>query len=216
MDFRGRAARNEFWWFFLFVMLFGWLVALFSSSGVPSAIWQLLTLCPLLAVGARRLHDIGRSGWWQLFYLTIYGALFLFVLFCLKSKTDEEIAAKQGVMFKVEKYAAKWRAKTVAWAKLHPFIFAAAAVAFVTLLYAIGFVVFHATTDYATSDCELSLFWSVVGGASIFLLLFPITGGATAIPMGSLGLAGSTSTLASSVFSVGGLFGNLARTLFCP
>ena len=212
MDFRGRAARNEFWWFFLFVTLLGWLV---SANGVLQTIWWLLTLCPLLAVGARRLHDIGRSGWWQLFYLTIYGALFLFVLFCLKSKTDEEIAAKQGVMFKVEKYAAKWRAKTVAWAKLHPFIFAAAAVAFVTLLYVIGFVVFRATTDYATSDCEISLFWSVVGGGSIFLLLFPVTS-IPAISMGSLGLAGSTSTLASSVFSVGGLFGNLARTLFCP
>ncbi len=207
MDFRGRAARNEFWWFFLFVTLLGWLV---SANGVLQTIWWLLTLCPLLAVGARRLHDIGRSGWWQLFYLTIYGALFLFVLFCLRSKTDEEIAAKQGVMFKVEKYAAKWRAKTVAWAKLHPFIFAAAAVAFVTLLYVIGFVVFR-----ATSECEVSLFWSVVGGASIFLLLFPITGGATAIGMGSLGLAGSTSTLVSSVFSVGGLFGSLGHTLYC-
>ena len=45
MDFRGRAARNEFWWFFLFVTLFGLLVALFSSSGVPYVIWKLLTLC---------------------------------------------------------------------------------------------------------------------------------------------------------------------------
>ena len=212
MDFRGRAARNEFWWFFLFVTLFGLLVALFSSSGVPYVIWKLLTLCPLLAVGARRLHDLGRSGWWQLLCLTIFGALFLLALFCLRSKTDEEIAAKQGVMFKVEKYAAKWRAKTVAWAKLHPFMFAAAAVAFVTLLYVIGFVVFD-----ATSSCP-SPWQSFFGGValvSIFLLLFPIDGGTTAIGLGSLGLAGSATTLAVSVYSISGLLGSFAVALYC-
>lgn len=31
-----------------------------------SAIWSLVVLLPSLAVGVRRLHDTGRSGWWLL------------------------------------------------------------------------------------------------------------------------------------------------------
>ena len=34
-------------------------------------------LLPALAVGSRRLHDIGKSGWWQLIMLTVIGLLVL-------------------------------------------------------------------------------------------------------------------------------------------
>lgn len=34
-------------------------------------------LLPALAVGTRRLHDIGKSGWWQLIMLTVIGLLLL-------------------------------------------------------------------------------------------------------------------------------------------
>ena len=37
-------------------------------------------LLPALAVGTRRLHDIGKSGWWQLIMLTVIGLLVLIYL----------------------------------------------------------------------------------------------------------------------------------------
>ena len=66
-DFSGRAKRPEFWWFALFCFL-GALVLEFVGSYVSWA-FSLVTLLPSLAVGARRLHDIGKSGWWQLVWL---------------------------------------------------------------------------------------------------------------------------------------------------
>lgn len=38
---------------------------------------NLALLLPALAVGTRRLHDIGKSGWWQLIMLTVIGLLLL-------------------------------------------------------------------------------------------------------------------------------------------
>lgn len=78
VTFSGRASRSEFWWFFLFVIL---LVAVCSvidqqvfgpgedpedPTQVFALIAQLITLLPLLAVGWRRMHDTGRSGWYLL------------------------------------------------------------------------------------------------------------------------------------------------------
>ena len=37
-----------------------------SYGGPISGVYSLAVLIPSLAVGSRRLHDIGRSGWWQL------------------------------------------------------------------------------------------------------------------------------------------------------
>lgn len=73
--FTGRAPRSEFWWFVLFQLL----VLLVSGfiSEIVYAIAALALLLPILAVGARRLHDIGRSGWWQLLSLTGIGGLVL-------------------------------------------------------------------------------------------------------------------------------------------
>lgn len=59
--FSGRAPRSEFWWFALFQL--GVLVIATLISQVLYGIAALALLLPALAVGARRLHDIGRSGW---------------------------------------------------------------------------------------------------------------------------------------------------------
>lgn len=63
-DFNGRAKRPEFWWFALFIFLVS--AALGIASEMVSGIFGLATIVPYLAVGARRLHDTNRSGWWQL------------------------------------------------------------------------------------------------------------------------------------------------------
>jgi uncharacterized membrane protein YhaH (DUF805 family) len=51
-----------------------------SGSALMAMIGGLVSLAlviPSLAVGARRLHDIGRSGWWQLLSLTFIGVFVL-------------------------------------------------------------------------------------------------------------------------------------------
>jgi len=53
---------------------------------VVSNLWSLANLLPALALGARRLHDIGKSGWWQLIALIpLVGIIILIVCFCQKS-----------------------------------------------------------------------------------------------------------------------------------
>ena len=74
-NFSGRASRPEFWWFFLFQVL-----ASLGASMVGdwlNGVVVLALLLPGLAVGTRRLHDIGRTGWWQLIMLTGIGYFLL-------------------------------------------------------------------------------------------------------------------------------------------
>ncbi len=80
-NFNGRASRAEFWWFFLFVTGCEFIadvwdyVAGETENGLFIWIVSLITLVPTISVGARRLHDIGKSGWYQLFALTIIGII---------------------------------------------------------------------------------------------------------------------------------------------
>ena len=73
--FSGRAKRSEVWWFFLFQVLV--MVATGMLGDVINGLASLALLLPALAVGTRRLHDIGRTGWWQLLLLTGIGFLVL-------------------------------------------------------------------------------------------------------------------------------------------
>jgi uncharacterized membrane protein YhaH (DUF805 family) len=73
--FTGRASRPEFWWFFLFQILVS--IAASMLGDVVAGLVSLGLLLPALAVGTRRLHDIGKSGWWQLIMLTGIGLLVL-------------------------------------------------------------------------------------------------------------------------------------------
>ena len=73
--FTGRASRPEFWWFALFQILIS--LAAGMLGDVVNGLVALGLLLPALAVGTRRLHDIGKSGWWQLIMLTVIGLLVL-------------------------------------------------------------------------------------------------------------------------------------------
>ena len=95
--FSGRASRSEFWWFYLFTVGVSWgslLVggAMFSTepelAEIPSYIVSLVFLLPVLAAGCRRLHDIGRSGWWQLLILTGIGVILLVIWWAQSSKQE--------------------------------------------------------------------------------------------------------------------------------
>lgn len=79
-DFNGRAGKAEFWWFFLFnliVNIIGEIADGIIGNQFIGIILGLAIMVPGLAVGARRLHDINKSGWWQLIVITIVG---IFVL----------------------------------------------------------------------------------------------------------------------------------------
>jgi uncharacterized membrane protein YhaH (DUF805 family) len=89
VNFTGRAARSEFWYWVLFAFLVGIAADLVdytmgSDSNLISELWGLATLIPNLAVGARRLHDTDRSGFWQLLLLTFVGIFVLIVFWCFK------------------------------------------------------------------------------------------------------------------------------------
>jgi uncharacterized membrane protein YhaH (DUF805 family) len=68
--FTGRASRSEFWYWELAGLIVGIVFAVLRAvSGifvVLEIIWGLAIIVPSVALAARRLHDIGRSGWWQL------------------------------------------------------------------------------------------------------------------------------------------------------
>jgi len=84
--FEGRARRSEYWWF----ALFSFIIALILNfiGPVLGGIWSLVALLPSLAVGARRLHDIDRSGWWLLIgFIPLIGLIVLIVFFVKPGQT---------------------------------------------------------------------------------------------------------------------------------
>jgi uncharacterized membrane protein YhaH (DUF805 family) len=89
VDFAGTASRSEYWWFFLFVGLGELLMALVSP--VLYGVFFVATLLPTLSVATRRLHDTGRSGWWQLIVLLPLAGLIVLLVFlsqeCKKNVT---------------------------------------------------------------------------------------------------------------------------------
>jgi uncharacterized membrane protein YhaH (DUF805 family) len=90
-DFSGTASRSEYWWFVLFLVLAGAVASAVTPASLPrgslGTVFSIATLLPLLAAGARRLHDTGRSGWLQLIGLVpVAGTIVLIVLLVQKSK----------------------------------------------------------------------------------------------------------------------------------
>jgi uncharacterized membrane protein YhaH (DUF805 family) len=74
-NFNGRAARPEFWWFFLFQVAIYFVASL--VHGLLYLLAFLALLLPSVAVGVRRMHDIGKSGWFLLLGLIPFVGLVL-------------------------------------------------------------------------------------------------------------------------------------------
>ncbi|MBX9594582.1 MAG: DUF805 domain-containing protein [Roseomonas sp.] len=89
--FAGRARRSEFWFFVLFTMLAQVIAGIIddaATGGILGAVLTVVLLIPSIAVTARRLHDDGRSGWWQLlFLLPLIGWIILLVWYCQHGET---------------------------------------------------------------------------------------------------------------------------------
>ena len=94
-DFSGRARRREYWMFiranFIVCVVLGIISALIPKVGaVIQGLYSLAVLIPSLAVCVRRLHDIGKSGWFLLVSLIpLVGGIWLIVLFCQDSQAGE-------------------------------------------------------------------------------------------------------------------------------
>ena len=94
--FSGRSSRSEFWWFYLFTLLcqltfqvLGTIAGGPEGGDILAGIAALLLLLPFYAAGSRRMHDIDKSGWNQLWVITIIGIIP--VIIWLARKGNEEI-----------------------------------------------------------------------------------------------------------------------------
>ena len=108
-QFSGRASRSEFWFFVLFGILGSWIAIIIDTmilnyswekDGPVYLIFQIIILIPSIAVGARRLHDLNKSGWWQLLVFTIIG---LIPLIFWWSKIGENKKNKHGISIRLKK-----------------------------------------------------------------------------------------------------------------
>lgn len=96
VDFKTRSTRSQYWWWTLWMILMSIGAVIIDTmmgmgdSGPVNLILSLATLLPSIAVSIRRLHDIGRSGWWFLLVLVpIIGWIVLIVFYCTKSQDEE-------------------------------------------------------------------------------------------------------------------------------
>ena len=105
-DFKGRSSRAEYWWLTLFYIvvlnlfvpfLIGIVIGIVKQNSPDSIVLAnkaneilsilnfILFLIPLISLCTRRLHDVGRSGWWQLIEFTGIGIIWIIVWNCLES-----------------------------------------------------------------------------------------------------------------------------------
>ena len=95
--FTGRAQRAEYWYFVLIYTIIyfvlGFVDRMFGATrlqegpGLLAGIFVLATLIPSLAVGARRLHDTNRSGWWLLISLVPLIGWIVLLVFTVQDST---------------------------------------------------------------------------------------------------------------------------------
>ena len=96
--FKGRATRSEYWYFMLFSIIIALILTALDSmiinpllgiqpvvetarTGILGMLFSIGTLIPSVALAIRRLHDIGKSGWWILLgVIPIVNIIGIFVL----------------------------------------------------------------------------------------------------------------------------------------
>jgi len=97
-DFKGRARRKEFWLFILFYFIFYVLAVVLDNVlgitidymyvGPVTSMFSLVMIIPNLSVTVRRLHDIGKSGWFIFIGLIpVIGSIWLLVLMFKNSQS---------------------------------------------------------------------------------------------------------------------------------
>jgi uncharacterized membrane protein YhaH (DUF805 family) len=94
VDFSGRATRQQYWMFTLFNIIISIGVTIVGGvlglDGLLSSAFSLAVLLPSIAIGARRLHDIDKSGWWLLVaFIPLIGVFVL--LYWFIKETGKEV-----------------------------------------------------------------------------------------------------------------------------
>jgi uncharacterized membrane protein YhaH (DUF805 family) len=92
-DFSGRTGRQAYWMFALVSLLLQiavYTVDIVIGTSFLGLVFFVLIAVPSFAIAARRLHDIGKSGWWQLIsFVPLVGIIVLIVLLSSKSKSGD-------------------------------------------------------------------------------------------------------------------------------
>lgn len=101
--FQGRASKKEYWMFMLVDSLICIILSIMEEiiglSYILSGIYCAATLLPSLAAASRRLHDTGRSGWWNLIVLVpIVGIIIFVVQTCQASQEMDNQYGPKPVM----------------------------------------------------------------------------------------------------------------------
>jgi uncharacterized membrane protein YhaH (DUF805 family) len=94
--FSGRSSRSAYWFWILWSLIITIVIEVLRASiggevspvDIIDLVWSLAILVPSIALGARRLHDVGKSGWWQLIPLTIIGII-PFLIWVLRAGDSE-------------------------------------------------------------------------------------------------------------------------------
>jgi uncharacterized membrane protein YhaH (DUF805 family) len=99
-NFSGRATRSDYWFSFLmhiFVMvIFGFLPVF---GGLIVLLYLLVIIIPAVAIGIRRLHDIGKSGLWLFLSLVPLGQIVIIIFACIDSAPDNEYGPNPKGMY---------------------------------------------------------------------------------------------------------------------
>ena len=97
--FKGRASRAEYWLFYLFNYILGFILAILAiitlitlKQSVAISVFIILYCIPIpanISVLVRRLHDVNRSGWWFWIVIIPFGILLLLYWFIKPSDKEE-------------------------------------------------------------------------------------------------------------------------------
>ena len=123
-NFSGRATRSEYWFFMLDNVIIGFILGflmgitgVLSDSGTPNFlvmaiyyIYLFAIIIPSISLVIRRLHDIGKSGWWYLGLIALnllcgIGSIVMLVFMCLDSTPDNQWGPNKKMMNAYNQYA---------------------------------------------------------------------------------------------------------------
>lgn len=108
-NYQGIASRKDYWlailsYYIIYIILLTPTFLIDKNnentlllSAIPAYLYLFIGILPILSLTTRRLHDIGKSGWWQLLILVpAIGAIVLFIFICLPQKLDNRFQREAG------------------------------------------------------------------------------------------------------------------------